>query len=426
MPKKMPPTVKSLRCTVCGKEYQPGDVAYVCPDHGNEGILDVAYDYDMVRERLSPAILAKNADHTMWRYRALLPVADETPVPPIPVGFTPLVRAPRLAKLGGVAEVFIKDDSREPTGSFKDRASAVAVMKAHEAGAAVITTASTGNAAAALSGMCAAANANCVIFVPQSAPPAKIAQLLAYGAKVYLVRGNYDAAFDLCMEVAAEYGWYNRNTGFNPYMAEGKKTAALELCEQLGWKVPDKVFVGVGDGCIISGLHKGFKDLFALGWIDRMPELMGVQANGSDFMYRTWKEGADPLTYPPINAQTVADSISAGLPRDRIKASAAILETGGAWVRVPDEAILAAIPILAENSGIFAEPAAAAPLAGLLAAREQGLVSQNDTVALVVTGSGLKDVASAMRACDEAGIAPVTVDPSLADVRRTAGDLFRK
>ncbi|MDR2075787.1 MAG: pyridoxal-phosphate dependent enzyme, partial [Desulfovibrio sp.] len=315
MPEKLPPTVKFLRCTVCGKEYNPGDLAYVCPDHGNEGILDVVYDYDAVRESLSPAMLAGSADFTMWRYRPLLPVADGTPVPPIPVGFTPLVRAPRIAGLGGVAGAFLKDDSREPTGSFKDRASALAVMKAYEAGAGVIATASTGNAAAALSGMCAASAAKCVIFVPKAAPPAKVAQLLAYGARVYLVRGSYDAAFDLCLEAAAEYGWYNRNTGFNPYMAEGKKTAAIEICEQLGWKAPDKVFVGVGDGCIISGLHKGFKDIHALGWIDRMPQLMGVQAEGSDFMYRTWKEKADPLTYPPIDAQTVADSISAGLPR---------------------------------------------------------------------------------------------------------------
>lgn len=424
MPKHRIPTVKSLRCTVCGKEYAPSDVAYVCPDHGNEGILDVVYDYDAVRERLSRESLAKNGDRTMWRYRPLLPVADDTPVPPVPVGFTPLVPAPRVASLAGVGSVWVKDDSRQPTGSLKDRASALAVMKAHEAGASVITTASTGNAAAALSGMCAASAARCVIFVPQNAPPAKIAQLLAYGAKVYLVHGTYDAAFDLCMEVAAEYGWYNRNTGFNPYMAEGKKTASLELCEQMGWKVPDKIFVGVGDGCIISGLHKGFKDLYALGWINRIPRFMGVQAHGSDFMYQAWKKEADPLTFPPIEAETVADSISAGLPRDRIKASRAVLETNGAWLRVSDEQISAAIPVLAANSGIFAEPAAAASLAGLFAARDLGLVSPADTVALVVTGSGLKDVVSAMRACETARIAPLTVEPALADVRRTAGELF--
>jgi len=401
-------------------------VAYVCPDHGAEGILDVVYDYEAVRARLSPAMLAASADRTMWRYRPLLPVCDESPAPPIPVGWTPLVSAPRLAGLGGVAQVFLKDDTRQPTGSLKDRASALAVMKAREAGASVITTASTGNAAAALAGMCAAFAAKCVIFVPRSAPPAKIAQLLAYGAKVYLVRGNYDAAFGLCMEAAQAYGWYNRNTGFNPYMAEGKKTAALEICEQLGWKAPDALFIGVGDGCIISGLHKGFKDLYALGWIDRIPALMGVQAEGSDFLYRAWKEAADPLTFPPIRAETVADSIAAGLPRDRIKASRAILETQGAWLRVSDAQILQAIPLLAQNSGVFAEPAAAASLAGLFAAREEGLVAPTDTVVLVVTGSGLKDVHSSMRACEDARIAPITVDQSLADVRRTAKNLFKE
>lgn len=424
MQRQQPPTVKFLRCTICDKEYAPSDVAYVCPDHGSEGILDVVYDYDAVKERLSRESLSKTADRTMWRYRPLLPVAENTPAPPIPVGFTPLVRAPRVASLGGVGEVWLKDDSRQPTGSLKDRASALAVMKAREAGASVITTASTGNAAAALAGMCAASAERCVIFVPRSAPPAKIAQLLAYGARVYLVRGSYDAAFDLCMEAAAEYGWYNRNTGFNPYMAEGKKTASLEICEQLGWNVPDAIFVGVGDGCIISGLHKGFKDLFALGWIDRIPRLMGVQAEGSDFMCRAWKAKADPLVFPPIAAETVADSIAAGLPRDRIKASRAVLETDGAWIRVSDARILEAIPQLAANSGVFPEPAAAASLAGLLAARDMGLVAPSDKIVLLVTGSGLKDVTSAMQACEDGGIAPVTVEPSLADVRRTAGELF--
>lgn len=414
----------ALRCVVCGREYAPGTVDYVCPEHGNEGILDAVYDYEAIGRMVSPATLAASSEFSQWRYRALLPVLPGTVPPPLPVGWTPLLPAPRLAAQAGVAEVFLKDDSRQPTGSFKDRASALAVMKAAEAGARVITTASTGNAAAALAGMCAAADMDCVIFVPESAPRAKIAQLLAYGARVYLVQGTYDDAFELCLEAAAEYGWYNRNTGYNPYMAEGKKTAAYEICEQLGWQAPDAVFVGVGDGCIISGLHKGFRDLLALGWIDRMPALMGVQAQGSDFMYRTWVDKADPLTYPPIVADTLADSISAGLPRDRVKASRAVIETGGAWLRVPDERILAAIPLLARASGVFAEPAAAASLAGLLAAREQGLVGAASRVALVVTGNGLKDVDAAITACARAEISPIPVAPSLADVRRTAGGLF--
>ena len=414
----------ALRCVVCGKEYAPGAVDYVCPDHGNEGILDVVYDYAAVGARISPATLAASTDFSQWRYRELLPVLPGTPAPPLTVGWTPLIAAPRIAARFGVAEVRLKDDSRQPTGSFKDRASALAVMKAREAGARVVTTASTGNAAAALAGMCAASGLDCVIFVPESAPRAKVAQLLAYGARVYLVRGTYDDAFELCLDAAREYGWYNRNTGFNPYMTEGKKTAAYEICEQSGWQAPDAVFVGVGDGCIIGGLHKGFRDLLALGWIDRMPRLMGVQAEGSDFMHRSWLDGADPLTYPPIAARTAADSISAGLPRDRVKASRAVIETGGAWLRVSDERILAAIPELAASSGVFAEPAAAASLAGLAAAREQGLVGASDRVALVITGSGLKDVDAAISACSAANISPITVAPDLADVRRTADGLF--
>ncbi|MDR2825409.1 MAG: threonine synthase [Deltaproteobacteria bacterium] len=420
-----PRFIKALRCVICGKEYTPSEIAFTCPLHDNEGIVDVCYDYAAISREFPRAVLEKSKDWSMWRYRPLLPLLPDTPAPPIPVGWTPLIASPRLAKLAGVAQVFLKDDSRQPTGSFKDRASALAVMKAGEAGMSIITTASTGNAAAALGGLCAAAGMSCVIFVPESAPKAKIAQLLAYGAKVYLVRGTYDDAFDLCMEVAGEYGWYNRNTAYNPYMAEGKKTAAYEICEQLDWKVPDCIFVGVGDGCIISGLHKGLKDLLALGWISRMPRLMGVQAEGSDFMYRVWREKADPLTYPPIRATTSADSIAAGLPRDRIKAYAAVVETRGAYVRVSDKQILDAIAILARNSGVFAEPAAAASLAGLLAAGAQGLVKETDSVALVITGSGLKDVPAAMKSCENAAITPITVEPRLSDVRRTADSLFK-
>ena len=181
------------------------------------------------------------------------------------------------------------------------------MVKTHERGAGIVTTASTGNAAAALSGISASVGQKNVIFVPKTAPEAKIAQLLAYGSTVALVNGNYNAAFELCMQAAEEYGWYNRNTGYNPYMSEGKKTASFEICEQLGWNAPDRIFVSVGDGCIIGGLHKGLKDLQALGWIDRMPQIMGVQAEGSSYMYQAWKNNEDVLATPPIDAQTVAE-----------------------------------------------------------------------------------------------------------------------
>lgn len=291
------------------------------------------------------------------------------------------------------------------------------MVKAQERGAAIITTASTGNAAAALSGLCASVGQPNVIFVPESAPPAKVAQLLAFGSTVLLVQGTYDDAFDLCLQAAGAYGWYNRNTGYNPYMSEGKKTASFEICEQLGWHAPDAIFVSVGDGCIIGGLHKGLKDLLALGWISHMPRLIGVQAAGSNFMAEAWSNNEDVLTKAPIAAHTIADSISAGLPRDRLKAMAAVRETNGAYVTVSDEQILAAIPALARGAGVFAEPAGATAYAGLLQALEQKLVNPDERIVILNTGSGLKDVASAMKAVEMVGTHAQRVAPTLEAVQ---------
>jgi threonine synthase len=295
-----------------------------------------------------------------------------------------------------------------------------------EKGARIITTASTGNAAAALSGLCASVGQSNVIFVPQTAPQAKIAQLLVFGSRVILVNGTYDDAFELCLQASKEYGWYNRNTGYNPYMCEGKKTAAYEICEQLDWDAPDRIFVSVGDGCIIGGLHKGLKDLMALGWIDRMPKLMGIQAAGSNYLYEAWKNNEDVLTKPPINAQTVADSISAGLPRDRIKALTAVKETGGAYISISDHDILRAIPELARGAGVFAEPAGAAAYAGLVTAVDQGLVSGDETIVVLNTGNGLKDVAGAMQAVDLAGSKPFWVQPDFAALEQLVAGWEKK
>ena len=405
--------VVGLTCVICGTTYPADFAGYVCPDHGNEGILDVTYDYDRIGEMFTKESLAANPDRTMWRYRPLLPIEDDSVVPPLTVGGTPLYDAPSLADEVGVAQVWVKDEGREPTASLKDRASAMAVVKAQERNAEVVTTASTGNAAAALSGISASVGQKNVIFVPASAPEAKIAQLLAYGSTVALVNGNYGDAFDLCMEASAEYGWYNRNTGYNPFMTEGKKTAGLEILEELGWNAPDAIFVSVGDGSIIGGVHKAMKDAAALGWIDRMPRIYGIQSAGSDYLVQAFESGEDVLTKAPIAADTVADSISADLPRDRIKAMAAVTETGGAYLRVSDDEILAAIPTLARGSGVFAEPAGATPYAGLLVAVEQGLVGADDRVVILATGSGLKDVASAMKAVAAFGTEPMKVDPNL-------------
>jgi threonine synthase len=405
--------VLGLKCLICGKLHRHEKVDYVCPDHGNEGILDVLYDYDSISRQFGKESLLQSNDRSIWRYQPLLPVDPQVAVPPLSVGWTPLYHVPLLSSNLGLKTVWVKDDGRQPTASFKDRASAIAVVKAKEKGAEIITTASTGNAAAALSGLCASIQQPNVIFVPQTAPQAKIAQLLVFGSRVFLVKGTYNEAFELCLKATRTYGWYNRNTGYNPYMTEGKKTAAYEICEQLDWKAPDRIFVSVGDGCIIGGLHKGLKDLLALEWIDKMPKLMGVQAAGSNYMYTAWKNKEDILAKPPINAQTVADSISAGLPRDRIKALAAVNETGGAFICVEDGDILDAIPELARSTGVFAEPAGAAAYAGLVKAVEQQLVSGHESIVVLNTGNGLKDIAGAMQAVDQVGTKPFHVAPDL-------------
>ena len=416
------PHISHLRCLICGKEYAPDQVRYVCPDHGHEGILDVVYDYERIAQHISPQSLAANADPTIWRYKPLLPVPADAPTPPLTVGGTPLYAAPRLAARLGLTHVWVKDDGRQPTASFKDRASAIAIVKAWEANAEVITTASTGNAAAALSGLAASVGATTVIFVPASAPQAKIAQLLTFGSTVMLVEGSYDDAFELCLQAADAFGWYNRNTGFNPYMSEGKKTVSYEICEQLHWSAPDVVFVSVGDGCIIGGVYKGFYDLLQLGWIDHMPRIIGVQAEGSNYLAEAWEKGEDVLTKPPIQAHTVADSISAGLPRDRLKAMRAVRESHGAFVTVSDEEILLAIPELAQSTGVFAEPAGAAAYAGLRKAVAMGLVSTEERIVVINTGSGLKDVASAMRAADLVGSKAIHIPPTLEAVREALSD----
>jgi threonine synthase len=412
-----------LKCLICGKSYSPDEIDYVCPDHGNEGIVDAQYDYDLIASRISRGDLLRSTDSTIWRYKPLLPVKPDAAVPPLSVGWTPLYRVDRLAAELGLNDLWVKDDGRQPTASFKDRASAIAVVKGQERGAKIITTASTGNAAAALSGLCASVKQPNVIFVPETAPQAKIAQLLTFGSTVLLVRGTYDDAFELCLQAAREYTWYNRNTGYNPYMSEGKKTVSYEICEQLSWQAPDRIFVSVGDGCIIGGVHKGLKDLLALGWIDRMPKLMGVQAEGSAYLYQAWQKGEDVLTKPPIVARTIADSISAGLPRDRLKAMAAVKETMGAYLAVTDEEILAAIPALARGCGVFAEPAGAAAYAGLLKAIGEGLVSPDERIVVINTGNGLKDVSSAMKAVEQVGTRPYRVAPDLDDLKRVLAEI---
>jgi threonine synthase len=410
----LPPSVLGLRSSCCDRVFTPDAGASTCPIHGDAGTLDVVYDYGRLRAEVTRDTLAAGARAGMWRYLPLLPIHPQAPLPALRVGDTPLYPAPALAGRLGLAQVWVKDEGRQPTGSLKDRASALAVALAKARGASVVTTASTGNAAAALAGLCAGTGMEAVIFVPAGLPPAKLAQLLVYGARVVLVEGSYDDAFALCQQVAGRAGWYVRSTGVNPFMTEGKKTVVYEILESLNWSVPDAIVVGVGDGCIVGALHKGLRDLLALGWIDRLPRLIGVQAAGSDYLYQAWRREDTDLAGPGIATGTLADSMAAGLPRDRFKAMAAIRDTDGAFVRVGDEAILAAIPQLARAAGVFAEPAGASALAGLHEAIGRGIVKPGERVVLIATGNGLKDIHNAGRSVGDLDRLTLRCAPTLA------------
>ncbi len=406
-----------FKCSICGAEYAPTEVEYVCPKHGDEGVLDAVYDYAAIKQQIDPKKLADRqsaAALNLFRYKPLLPIDSESAELPLHIGWTPLYRAPRIEKMLSLKEVWIKDDGRNPTASFKDRASSVVVVKARELKRDLITTASSGNAGAALAGMAASVKMPTVIFVPHTAPQAKVAQLLIYGSIVFLVNGNYDAAFDLCLQASKEFGWYCRNTAYNPITVEGKKTASLEICEQLNWHAPDRIFVSVGDGNIISGLHAGLRDLAALTWINHMPKLMGIQAAGSAAVYNAWK--ANRLEIEPVAGRTIADSINVDLPRDGRRAVRSIRETNGESLTVSDDEILDAMRVLARETAVFAEPAASTAFAGLLKAAQANRLGTDERVVVVITGSGLKDVSSAIKAAGQAH----TIDPDIKAVKAVA------
>lgn len=413
------------RCSLCGTEYAPDEVTYTCPKDG--GNLDVVLDYEALKAKYKPEDILSRHDPSLWRYLPLLPVSmpEGEATPLHAAGGTPVFKLTSLAEKLDLQNLWLKDESKNPTASFKDRASAVVVARAQEVKAEVVVTASTGNAGAALAGMSAAVGQKAVIFAPKSAPQAKVAQLLIFGAKVILVDGAYDDAFDLTIQCAQEFGWYCRNTGYNPFTAEGKKTAAFEIWEwwqgvhrefhkHIGEESdhqPLTVFVSVGDGNIISGIHKGFKDLVQLGWMARVPRIVGVQAQGSAAIANAFHGNTETIT--PVSARTIADSISVDLPRDGVRAVRAAKETDGAYITVSDEDILKAIAELG-RVGIFAEPAGAAAYAGLVKGAGSGVVGGEEPVLVLNTGSGLKDVRAAMQAVIEAPV----IEPTLEAVKK--------
>ncbi|MCA9731037.1 MAG: threonine synthase [Deferribacteres bacterium] len=406
------PNITSLKCTTCNKEYQPRDIDYTCPICGPmRGTLEVLYDYDRIAKELTRSSLQKNQNFTHWRYLPLLPIVEEKYIQPLSLGWTPIYNNQALADRLGIQNLWIKDDGRNPSASYKDRASSVAVVKALEKQVPTITAASTGNAASSLAAFTAVAGLPTVIFVPHNAPKAKITQLLLFGAKVLRVQGSYDDAFDLCCTAAEKWGWYNRSTAINPYLGEGKKTGAFEICEQLNWQVPDYVFVAVGDGCIYQSLWKGFKEFHRIGLIERLPKLIGVQAEGASPLVQAFAAGTD--TAEPIQTKTFADSISVGVPRDQVKALKAVRESKGQFIAVSDDEIKKAIALLAGKAGVLAEPAGATGMAGLMKMAQNSEIKPDENAVVFVTGNGLKDIDGVMQASEQQS---VLVDNDIADV----------
>ena len=400
---RKPEFVTHLLCLVCGRIVEYGNV-FTCPTCGGDGILDVQYDYDSI-PHLQSNILQR--PWNQWRYRELLPISPDIPVPNVHVGWTPVYDVPRLAQAIGISKLFLKDDGRNPTNSFKDRASSVGVMKAQEFGFDKIACASTGNAASSLAGMSAAVGLRSFIFVPQRAPEPKVTQLLVFGATVIRVQGTYEQAFDLCRDACEQFGWYNRNSGTNPFLVEGKKTAGLEIGEQFGSAIPDWVVVSVGDGCTIGGIGKGLQEMKRLGWIDRVPRLLGVQAEGSKPLMDAFFSRKDLV---PSQPDTIADSIAVGTPRNWRRAIQQITQSNGTMIAVSDEEILEAMRSTARLGGVFGEPAGVTGVAGLKKAIASGIVKPEESAVAVITGNGLKDIASAKKAVGQT----IDIEPVLA------------
>lgn len=403
-------------CIACAAT-QPADYAgFLCPECG--GNLDISYDYDAIINNIEQSGIDRA--RSIFTYAAFLPVARPTERFPLRIGRTPLYEAKRMGATQGLRNFFLKDDTTNPSSSSKDRASAIAVRRAMDIGADVVAVASTGNAASSLACVAAAVGMPAVVFVPDSAPVAKLAQCLSFGATVLAVRGNYDDAFDLCLAACDEFGWFNRSTGYNPFTREGKKVCAYEIWESLDGRAPDRIVVPTGDGNLLSGMWKGWRDLQAVGLIDKLPKVDCAQSESSaaisNAVHRlraAEKIDWSAVELTPVRAATIADSIAVDRPRDGLAAVKAVIESGGEAVTVPDDDILAAIPEMSRLSGVFPEPAAAAPWAAVKRMVEERKIESDELVVCLVSGSGLKDTGGALRASAK----PTTIDASIDAVR---------
>jgi len=373
-------------CGDCGKHYNSEGIRYLCPACNSinkpseppRGVLKVVYDYEAIRKQSGNLFSRLSGSG----FLPLLPISSLDSLPPLRIGQTPVYKLDKLDTRKDASVVYIKDDAQNPTFSFKDRASALVSAWAKEQGILSIVAASTGNAGSSLAGICASQGQKAVIFVPATAPMAKLVQIIMYGARIIPVNGNYDNAFELSITASEKFGFYNRNTAFNPLTIEGKKTVAFEIFGQFNGNLPDRIFIPAGDGVILSGVYKGFEDLIMLGIIDKMPTLVAVQAAGSNNLIANL--GQSEFIFKP--SQTIADSISVDIPRNFHMAKHYLSAYQGETMEVSDEEILAASGLLARSTGIFTEPAAAAAFAGYL--RHSGA----GTSLVLLTGSGLKDL----------------------------------
>ncbi len=380
-------------CNDCHKEYDEHEVTYLCPECSEEntidkpakGVLKVIYDFDKLKNNNINFNKLKETG-----YIDILPLKSLSSLPKLKVGKTPMYKIENIEGINLSFSLFLKDDSQNPTFSFKDRASALVSAYAKENGIDTIVAASTGNAGSSLAGICASQGQKAIIMVPKTAPLAKLTQIMMYGAEIIPVDGTYDQAFDLSVAATEEFGWYNRNTAYNPLTVEGKKIVSFEIFGDLNQQIPDKIFVSVGDGVIISGVYKGFADLLNLSIISKMPVIVAIQAEGSSNLVDNI--GKDKFTISKSN--TTADSISVDIPRNFFMAEKYILENNGEFTTVTDNEIINASTILSQNTGLFAEPAATAAFAGFLKYYENNLIDINSKNVVLLTGSGLKDLKS--------------------------------
>lgn len=408
-----------FQCNDCGAEYKEAEFMYLCPSccaktQPNQpplGVLKIQYDYDSIRSIKSGKELFESLQQT--NFIPVLPIEKAESFGPLRVGVTPLICINQLDSQPLDCNLLLKDDSQNPTFSFKDRASVLVSAYAKEHGIDTIIAASTGNAGSSLAGICASQQQKAIIFVPASAPKAKLTQILMYGATIVPVDGTYDQAFDLSIETTQKYGFFNRNTAYNPLTIEGKKMVAFELFQKCGFKAPDKVFVPVGDGVIISGVYKGFEDLLRLGIINSMPIIVAVQADGSSNII----ENIETDSFVSKPSHTIADSISVDIPRNFYMAKKFLLTYQGECIGVSDAEIMKASTRLSQNTGVFAEPAAAAAFAGFLKYWQQKQIRKNENVVVLLTGSGLKDV-NAVQSLIEI---PAAIHPALDSVIKILG-----